>query len=785
MINLHSDTTYTVSDVDDILKIALTKGTCKNNKKIRYHNIICAFDIETTSFTDDIDIDDSYKDLFLYNYLKGSTIKCPDIEYLPKVKGIKLSHDKGYNLDELYADLCDIYPYLFDDSITDPDKQLQNIIDQYEINTPIDLDSGKHAIMYIWQFAIDGHVIIGRTWSEFIELMDKLATLCEDARIIIWVHSLAFEFQWIRKLFNWKKVFSISPRKPIYAITDTNIEFRCSYILTNYNLETLAKQLQYYDIRKLVGDLDYSLYRSPETPLKEDTELKYCINDVLIVSAYIQECIFKEKYICNIPLTATGYCRRYCRKMCFNNKNSKQYKQYRGLMNSLKITGKEEYEQLKRAFAGGFTHASAIWSGRTISADKYGFISSIDFTSSYPYVLLSERRFPMSTGKIVKIKTKEEFYNYLQYYCCIFDIEFKNIRAKTVNENYISTSHCYKSEKVIANNGRLVSADSITTTITELDYKIIDTVYDFDEINVYNFRVYKRDYLPKELIQAIIKLYKDKTVLKGVKGKEQEYLNSKALLNSTFGMFCTDICRDEIIYSDSWDIESCDIEKTLIKYNNSTNRFSFYPWGIYTCSLARYNLWSGILEFGDDYIYSDTDSIKCLNIDKHMDYINSYNALCKRKLQAMCKHYDLNYDDLEPMTIDGVKKPLGVWDIESYNSITCFKTLGAKRYMYIEDNELHLTCAGVNKKKAIPYLIKTYGKDVFKKFDFGLHIPAEYTGKMTHCYIDQEQSGVITDYLGHKYNYVSLSGIYLEKQPFDFKINADYLEYLKGVQYYK
>lgn len=249
----------------------------------------------------------------------------------------------------------------------------------------------------------------------------------------------------------------------------------------------------------------------------------------------------------------------------------------------------------------------------------------------------------------------------------------------------------------------------------------------------------------------------------------------------------TDICRADVIYSDdTWSIEECDIEKTILKYNKSGNRFTFYPWGIYCVSISRYNLWSGILEFGDDYIYADTDSIKCIHIDDHMNYINKYNALCKKKLQRMCSFYDIDYSLLEPKTIDGELKPLGVWDLESYNSISCFKTIGAKRYMYIEKGELHLTVSGVDKKKAIPYMLDKYGIDgAFKAFRNGLKLPPEACGKMTHCYIDYEDSGTITDYLGGKYDYVSLSGIYLEKQGFEFSIDGDYLNYLKGVQYYK
>lgn len=129
-----------------------------------------------------------------------------------------------------------------------------------------------------------------------------------------------------------------------------------------------------------------------------------------------------------------------------------------------------------------------------------------------------------------------------------------------------------------------------------------------------------------------MELYKKKTELKNVAGKEVEYLVSKENINSCYGMCVTDICRDESIYNenDEWLTElksEEDIEKALRKYNNSKRRFLCYQWGIWVTAYARRNLFSGIKEFGYDYIYSDTDSLKVMNKDNHIDYINGYNKI--------------------------------------------------------------------------------------------------------------------------------------------------------------
>ena len=102
-----------------------------------------------------------------------------------------------------------------------------------------------------------------------------------------------------------------------------------------------------------------------------------------------------------------------------------------------------------------------------------------------------------------------------------------------------------------------------------------------------------------------------------MEGKEVEYLLSKGMLNSVYGMCVTDPVKDEHTYETEWDLEKVDVMEAIHKYNESKGRFLFYPWGIWVTAYARRNLWSAILNVGNDYVYSDTDSIKALNFETH------------------------------------------------------------------------------------------------------------------------------------------------------------------------
>lgn len=692
-------------------------------------------------------------------------------------------------------------------TITNNKKQVYyNIPCSFDIeSTSFYMNGQKHAIMYEWTLGLNGAVMIGRTWEEFMEvyrvITETLRTYT-DRRLVIYIQNLGFEFQFMRKRLQWENVFSIDQRKPIYAVTTEGIEFRCSYLLSGYSLAMLGKQLRKYPVKKAVGDLDYSLLRHSKTPLTRK-EIGYCVNDVRVVMNYIQERIESDGDITRIPYTKTGYVRTYCRNSCMyegrsHKKNGWKFVEYSRLMSGLRLDV-DEYEQLKRAFQGGFTHANAFYSGRTLTD-----VASFDFTSSYPAVMLSEK-FPMSSAQRVEITSEEEFRKNLSCYCCLFDLEIHGLEATTLYEHPLSVSRCYNVRGGVEDNGRLVSAESLTTTVTEQDFFILENFYRWDYIQIGNFKRYKRGYLPTDFVKAILKLYSDKTTLKGVEGKEEEYLRSKEMINSCYGMTVTDICRDEIIYSEGeWSEEAVNIEEALRKYNTSKKRFLFYPWGVWITAYARKNLFTGIYEFKDDYVYSDTDSLKVLNVDRHRDYIEQYNAMVLDKLRRAMRYHGLPYDAISPKTIEGKEKPLGVWDYEG--TYTRFKTLGAKRYMTEKPNrdgvlEVSITVSGVNKHNAVPYLLKRYGEGVFEAFEEGLHIPSTndtgediFTaegvkidnpcGKNTHTYIDEEQRGTLTDYLGNKCEYEELSSTHLEATDYTLSLSLAYVEYLLGIREY-
>ncbi len=643
--------------------------------------------------------------------------------------------------------------------VTYTNEQFNNIKDKKK-------KADKKAIMYIWQFAIDDNVIYGRTWKDFESFIDRLHDFLnlEKIYLVVYVHNLSYEFQFICKRFNWVEIFADSERKPITATCDKNIIFKCSYRLSGYSLQVVANNLQNKELKKLVGDLDYSLLRNSKTPLT-DAELGYCFNDVLIVTAFINEQINEYETICNIPLTQTGKVRRYVRKECFRNKK------YRFMIEKLTIE-KVEYLMLQNAFAGGFTHCNSLYTN-TVCEN----VTSFDFTSSYPTVLISEK-YPMGKGKKVKVNDLKELLQLAENYSLLVDLTFYGVKDKFLFDNIISYSKCRNIVRPTINNGRIVNADRITLTVTDIDLINILRFYNFDKIDIGICYIYNRDYLPKEIINTILHLYKMKTELKGIEEKEVEYLHSKELLNSIYGMCVTSIIHNEVNFNgEKWETIDGDIDKALEQYNKDKNRFLFYQWGVWCTAYARNNLYTAIRECKQDYIYSDTDSVKIMNAEKHKNYFESYNKMIVKKINDCLNHYEFSLDLAKPKTIKGIEKPLGVWDFDGFYKK--FKTLGAKRYMYFDD-DLHTTICGLNKKKGAEYIKRQ--NDSFNFFCNGMYVDSDNTGKMTHTYIDNEIKGKLIDYLGNESDYEEKSFIHLENADFSLSLSDMYINYFTGVQ---
>ena len=73
----------------------------------------------------------------------------------------------------------------------------------------IDNEPQYNAFMYQWQFCIADKVIMGRTWKEFIFLLEQLRIalgLSHNHYFVIYVHNLSFEFQFFRNFFCFDSV---------------------------------------------------------------------------------------------------------------------------------------------------------------------------------------------------------------------------------------------------------------------------------------------------------------------------------------------------------------------------------------------------------------------------------------------------------------------------------------------------------------------------------------------------------------------------------------------------
>lgn len=580
-------------------------------------------------------------------------------------------------------------------------KRYRDCICAFDIETTtIEYKGQEVNFMYIWQFCVNGeYAVIGRTWDAFRKFIGKIRQGIGLDALAIYVHNLAYEWQYIKSLYEFKQedVFAVDSRKVIRCVMYDQLEFRCSLALSNMSLHEYTKAMNVQH-QKLSGDeFNYNKIRYPWTPLTA-YELQYSVNDVFgLVEAVRQEMALNGDTLYTVPMTSTGYPRRDIKRMM------RRYP--RRLITALQPTY-EVYQLLRAAFRGGDTHANRYYAGKILPG-----VIGFDRSSSYPDIMVNDM-FPMSA--FVKGEASvENLRNLIKNgYAVLFSCDLYGVRlADRYNgDPYIPLDKCPYSARITTDNGRILSADFIQIVgLTDVDFRIILETYRFEDININVLYFAEYGPLPAPMRYVVNNYYKQKTELKGKDDPDSKlyYGLAKARLNSLYGMLAQDPVKQSQIWTgQEFILDETDPEQLLSDYNRKT--FGSYAWGVWVTAWARYRLYQGIKIAGNqDFVYCDTDSVKY--IDHGQDW-TAYNEIRK-------KHSASNGGSA--VDAQGITHYMGVYEPE----VNCaeFITLGAKRYAYTDDTgRIHLTCSGVDKKKGAAEL-KTLEnfKDGFIFWDSG------------------------------------------------------------------
>lgn len=552
---------------------------------------------------------------------------------------------------------------------------------------------------YSFQTCIGGLVIVPRyfeDWAELIETLCDKWRVTEKRKLIIYVHNLGYEFTYLIQLLTLRwgdcKALYTKSRKPLTLEFSNGIEFRDSLKLFQ---KSLARATEGCKHEKLKGDLDYTVYRTPDTPL-DDKEFAYCVNDVLGLYEAIER--MKKEHGFNaatLPLSNTALVKQEV------NKTVNKDKGFDPIRKALTLTKSQTYLAYK-AMAGGDTHGARWKAGYTFTN-----CNSYDFKSAHPSQQLLWK-FPSGQPINLPENTPEEDMNGIidNGMGWVGQVAVSGLHIKDeCPDPCISVSKCINTEVITdSDNGRVLdTAGTLIFFCDSNDWQRIRDGYEYEEMTALDSFAFRLSYLPDSFRMAIFEKFKIKETMKG----SPEYMFSKICVNTIYGATAQKQIRDEYTadIGETIDFEKLGWEKNLEdmddkdveKAQNKKNTFPFL-WGLWTASLTRLKLWRLLKIVGwDKVIYWDTDS--CKFEGAKVPAVEEYN----REIQEQCKKRGVVVDKG-----NGKKVYIGVAEDEHPDAnygYKEFRFLHAKCYAArTYEGKLESTIAGVGKKEGVSAL---------------------------------------------------------------------------------
>lgn len=579
----------------------------------------------------------------------------------------------------------------------------------------------------------------GQSPRDLCECIGRVRENLEGDQIYIYWHNMSYDWIFIRRFMFEKFGFpqdqlNVKPLYPLNIKWANGIMFKDSLALAQRSLDKWAKDLQ-VETKKALGKWDYNKYRNQSDELSPD-ELLYIEHDVLAGVECIDVTKAQlHKTLSSLPLTATGIVRGEAR----NEGRAHHAHDW-----FLRIQPKEYFIQqiLESVFHGGYTHAN-----RYAVDFVWTWAKCFDFSSSYPFVLLTEKYPAEQFWKVEQKMTPEKIFQNKDY-AFIFKITATGVDLKDGRwpMPMLSYAKCQSSLNAVTDNGRIMKADFIEIYMNEVDFKLFCEQYTWDKDSLEISECYAafKDYLPEWFTDYVWERYRLKTELKGV--DPVLYAIEKAKLNSCFGMCAQRPVKEQIREAyeditigegfnkqefkcgDFYVDEDFNPETEYEKFLNNRNSFLPYPVGVWCTAYAQANLFKlgKCVPETETWLYSDTDSVYATAFDE--EKIASYNKSCIDKLEAR-GFKGIMYKD--KLYYPGVAEDDG--------SYMHFKTLHSKCYCkrhfvakgdnFIMGDDLQITVAGVPKKGAISL------KNNIDNFKTYALFPGTDSGKLQHSHI--------------------------------------------------
>lgn len=652
--------------------------------------------------------------------------------------------------------------------------QFSNLVAGFDIETSAVFkqdENGKkteYAFMYEWTFGVEDLICYGRTWDELREcLLNVRADLClaHDFKLIVFDQRLKYEFQFF-KYELWindedeEEFLARDARTIIKCLVNDVFQFRASDEFTEESLDFMGKTL---GIPKIEG-YDYSLIRHAETPLT-DFEISYCERDVRILLEYFKRERDYYGQVKKIPLTFS----RTIKEQIFRNFNELAHKptlyanQFKDKPEDLKMLGK-----IQKCFFGAHNFSSFhnrdevlqdVW-----TADRSSDYGAQMVLNKYPVRKLKPAAIPEDWHELLSSK----------YEKTAFMITFSVQKVENIYPFF-----CFLPENKewdfdprqieLDHEGKIRKAERIIMTLTDIDFRLFNQFYSFDEssLKVYELYTSHYSYLPVYITKTIIDLYiqkkKAKEEYKAIKkerlplpSEESAYNRAKTRISRVYGVFVQKPLRFKYNYSrergtiePEKDAEGKPIEKFIKKDYEPV----LYHWGCWVTAYARraelltlaaMDLYidpeTGEPKNRYETIGGDTDSVHFKSASS-LAIISYYNNKIKEKLKKFCALHQIQGYKFEEL------EGFGEYEVEHRK---LFKSIGVKKYAYIDDDDnFTAKIAGLSRENEYFSQYKS-NEEKLAALDPDMDIPAELAKNRALTYYDKSVKDTVTDYLGQQ-----------------------------------